>query len=156
MVKGIIMKNIFNNRSIYVLLGLACILIGCRRTAASAKPDPAAAGGTVGSITFTGGIPEGEFVVYITPETGIDWLYLSGALYASAAIGSSADINGDSVTLYPSGQMEDHFAGTPFDKNGSYTVILGTRLPLLGFKYAAGIAFKNGKAAVPLKEMIDL
>jgi hypothetical protein len=154
------MKRILNNSSIRaaglvicVLAGLTCILTGCRKS--PAKPA-AVVSGVIGSVVFSDSMPEGEFVVYVTPETEIDWAYLSNALYISTAIGSSADIDGSSVVLYPSGTMNEHFEGTPFDKNGVYTVILGTRLPHLGFKFATGIVFKDGKAVLSVQEMADL
>ena len=101
-----------------------------------------------GSITFTDGIPDGAWAIYVTPNTVTSLLEGTKAMDNCVAGGAYTGVEGKKVWL-----LTSLATGGPFNKNGTYNIVLYDATKPLELKYKSSVKFFGGNASFTFKSM---
>lgn len=110
-------------------------------------------GGSGGGLTFSDGLPSGNFTVFIMPNsTGTDIISISMALSSYTAFGGASVVSGNSVPLFTSGYAR-------WTDSGSYMVVVN--IPDQGstsevYKYIKDVSFSGGNATITKSSLTQL
>jgi hypothetical protein len=103
--------------------------------------------GSVGSITFAGGLPSGYWQIFVAPGPIISLEDYYAVMSSVVAVSESSFINGSVVPLFPNATE------LSFSPNSSYSIIFvnsGIQ------KYQNNVMFSNGNATINISSMSNL
>ena len=127
-------KNVFLTGLIISAILLSVFITGC------ADPnDPN--NQSVGSITFSDGLPSGTWAVYVTSETVTSFITGADAMAKYVAAGAHTWVSGNKVYLISEGST-----GT-FNENGTYNIVIYDTTDPYKLHYKSSVKFNGGDAS---------